>query len=654
MLAIISEVPMTLKSGRFARNICIFRGRRHPPFTIIDGFAAKFCYAKAGQDMIVREFSCLKAAVNMCGIAGGLRFASDNRGVSREVVSRLNALQRQRGPDGDGLWASADNRIVLGHRRLAIIDTGASGAQPMQDATRRWVISFNGEIYNYAALRCELETLGRKFETNSDTEVLINAIAEWGEAGLLRLRGMYAFALWDSLHQELWLARDPYGIKPLYFSDHEGTLWFASQARPLASCAPVNTRQDTAALCGFYLWGYVPEPFSWWQGIKMFPAGHVQRIKACGELTAPRPFARIQDAYVGLPQEPLVEGELRGLMLDTIQHHMVSDVGVGIFLSAGIDSSVIAALASEVSSKLCTVTVAFNEYAGTPQDEAPLAEVTARMLGTEHHTVRVGRDEFEDLRDGFMRSMDQPTTDGFNTYLVSHAASKLGLKVALSGLGADELFGGYRSFRQIPKLLYWGRSVSSCPGLANAVQNIFRKWAPSAVPPKVAGLLTHCGDVCSAYLLRRALYLEDELHALLDEKSLSEGLEKLATEATLSGSIPPSSTYSQISVLESCWYMRNQLLRDTDWSSMAHGLEVRVPFLDSRLLARIGPAIASKSPPTKQDLAVCARQLPASVLARPKTGFTTPVGAWASQSVGKSSPRGLRGWAGHVHQQFQS
>jgi asparagine synthase (glutamine-hydrolysing) len=590
----------------------------------------------------------------MCGIAGGLRVVSDDRGVSREVVSRLTDLLRHRGPDGDGLWASDDNRIVLGHRRLAIIDTSAAGAQPMKDATRRWIISFNGEIYNYAALRRELEALGCKFETNSDTEVLINAIGEWGEAGLLKLRGMYAFALWDSLHQELWLARDPYGIKPLYFSDHEGTFWFASQARPLATCAPVNTRQETAALVGFYLWGHVPEPFSWWQGIRMFPAGHVQRIKVGGVVPAPRPFARIQDAYVGQPQVPLAHGELRRLMLDTVQHHMVSDVAVGIFLSAGIDSGVIAALASEFSSKLCTVTVAFDEYAGTLQDEAPLAEATARSLGSDHHTVRITRDEFEDMLDGFMRSMDQPTIDGLNTYLVSHAASKQGLKVALSGLGADELFGGYHSFRQIPKLLYWGRPVSSFPGLANAIQNIIRKWAPSAVPPKVAGLITHCGDVASAYLLRRALYLEDELHALLDERLLTEGLEKLATETTLSGSIPPSSTHSQISVLESCWYMRNQLLRDTDWSSMAHGLEVRVPFLDSRLLARLGPAIASKIPPTKQDLAACTRQLPASVLARPKTGFTTPVMRWTSQSLGKSSQRGLRGWAAHVHQQFQS
>src|SRR6266404_2608617 len=216
----------------------------------------------------------------MCGIAGAFSFSPGAEPVDQAVVLRLNELQRRRGPDGAGLWSSDNKRVVLGHRRLAIIDMGESGHQPMSDATGRWVISFNGEIYNYRAVRLELESAGRVFHTNSDTEVLINAIAQWGEAGLCKLRGMYAFALWDGLNQELWLARDPYGIKPLYVSESQGTLWFASLARSLASCAPVDTRRDAAALAGFYLWGHVPEPFSWWAGIGMFPAGHVQRIRA--------------------------------------------------------------------------------------------------------------------------------------------------------------------------------------------------------------------------------------------------------------------------------------------------------------------------------------------------------------------------------------
>ena len=386
----------------------------------------------------------------MCGVAGAFAFGPRAEPINRDIILRLNDLQRRRGPDGAGSWSSDDNRVVLGHRRLAIIDTGSSGAQPMSDATGRWVISFNGEIYNYRALRQELEHLGRVFRSNSDTEVLINAVAQWGEAALRKLRGMYAFALWDSLERELWLARDPYGIKPLYVAGNEGTIWFASQARPLALCAPVDTRRDAAALTGFYLWGHVPEPFSWWAGIRMFPAGHVQRIRAGQALTKPAAFARVQDSYLSRAAEPLAPGELRTLMLDSVRHHLVSDVPVGVFLSAGIDSNVIAALAAELGTELRTVTLAFEEYAGTPDDEAPLAEAAAKLLRSDHVTVRIGRREFEALLDDFLGCMDQPTIDGLNTYLISRAAAQQGLKVALSGLGGDELFGGYPSFRQIP------------------------------------------------------------------------------------------------------------------------------------------------------------------------------------------------------------
>ena len=240
----------------------------------------------------------------MCGIAGGFAFGLSAKEIEQTIVKRLNYQQRRRGPDGTGLWYSEDSRIVLGHRRLAIIETGPEGAQPMCDASGRWVISFNGEIYNYRTLRKELEGLGGVFRTNSDTEVLINVIAHWGEAGLQKLRGMYALALWDCRERELWLVRDPYGIKPLYFTETAGTLWFASQARALARCAPINTNRDAAALVGFYLWGHVPEPFTWWAGIRMLPAGHVLRVRAGAECHT-KPFAKIEDAYVHSAARPL-------------------------------------------------------------------------------------------------------------------------------------------------------------------------------------------------------------------------------------------------------------------------------------------------------------------------------------------------------------
>jgi asparagine synthase (glutamine-hydrolysing) len=587
----------------------------------------------------------------MCGIAGAFAFSLAAKQIDQTIVERLNYQQRRRGPDGSGLWSSADRRVVLGHRRLAIIDTGPTGAQPMCDATRRWVISFNGEIYNYRALREQLERTGCVFQTNSDTEVLINAIACWGEEGFRKLRGMYALALWDTQERELWLARDPYGIKPLYVAVNEGTLWFASQARALATAAPVDTQRDAAALTGFYLWGHVPEPFSWWRGISMFPAGHMQRIRYGKAPPKPKAFARIQDCYVSGPAEPIAAAELRSLLLDSVSQHLVSDVPVGVFLSAGIDSNVIAALAAEAGTKLRTVTLAFEDYADTANDEAPLAETAAKLLGSEHTTVRLGRHEFEGLLDDFFQSMDQPTIDGLNTYLISRVATQQGLKVALSGLGGDELFGGYPSFRDLPRLLQWARLFKLQP-IAKAIQSALRAVALPGMPPKFPGLFTHSKSLPTAYLLRRGLYIEDELDALLDESWISEGLERLATYSALEATLAPlraasATAHAQIAALESCWYMRNQLLRNTDWSSMAHGLEVRVPFVDVQVLDRLGPAIASARPPNKNDLARCVERLPRAMLKRPKTGFTTPVRTWVEQSG--TASRGLRGWAGQVH-----
>jgi asparagine synthase (glutamine-hydrolysing) len=389
----------------------------------------------------------------------------------------------------------------------------------------------------------------------------------------------------------------------------------------------------------------------------MLPAGHVQRIQMGRALSPAKPFHCIQDAYVQKPAQPLASGELRQLVLDSVRHHLVADVPVGIFLSAGIDSSVIAALAAELGTQLRTVTLAFDEYAGTPDDEAPLAEAYARQLRSDHATVRISRDEFEELLDEFLRSMDQPSIDGLNTYLVSRAAAKQGLKVALSGLGGDELFGGYPSFRQIPTLVKWGGHIVRPKSLARAVRGAFRMLALAGIPPKAVGLLSHSSDIAHAYLLRRALYLEDELDALLDESWLNEGLERLSTVKLITGTLSALSTagaspYAQVAALESIWYMRNQLLRDTDWSSMAHGLEVRVPFVDICLLEHLGPAIASSAPPTKQDLAACTAKLHPEIHRRAKTGFSTPVREWIGDKAGASG-RGLRGWADTVHHVFR-
>lgn len=586
----------------------------------------------------------------MCGISGGL--ALGDRQVDVAAVEALSAALSRRGPDGCGSWADEDGRVAFGHRRLAVIGLGPGGAQPMQDADGRYVITFNGEIYNYRELRAELEALGCRFRGDSDTEVVIHAVARWGEPALARLRGMFAFALWDAIEQELWLARDPFGIKPLYWSETPSTLWFSSQARPLASVAPVDADRDAAALVGFYLWGHVPEPFTWWSGIRSFPAGHLLRVRRDQPVGRPTPFLRLSDCFLA-PPEPLAGGELRQLLEDSVAHHLIADIPVGVFLSAGIDSSVLAVLASRSVRNLATVTLAFEEFRGTPADEAPLAEATARVIGSDHTTWRMGRDEFDGLVDDFIAVMDQPTVDALNTYCVSYATARTGIKVALSGLGADELFGGYPSFESIPK---WLRMRGLLPqSLQRFADPLTRALRRAGLPVKPAGLL-RIRDVASAYLLRRSLHLHGELDRLLDESWIDEGLARLATERALSADTDLLAARDrgmrpQISLLETTWYMRNQLLRDTDWASMAHGLEVRVPFLDLPLLQRVSAAAASARPPTKQDLAACCEGLPRAVSERRKTGFATPVRQWI-QAGPAGKGRGLKEWSAQVHLMF--
>ena len=591
----------------------------------------------------------------MCGIAGAFRLQETSEIDLAAVVKRLNEHQADRGPDGEGLWKSEDGRLAFGHRRLAIIDTGQSGAQPMFDASRRWVITFNGEIYNYAALRAELESNGALFRTNSDTEVIIQAVSHWGEDGLKRLRGMYAFALWDIHGQELWLARDPFGIKPLYVAENKGTVWFASQAKALSRSAPVDLTRDPAAIAGFYLWGHVPEPFTWWRGISMLPAGHVWRIAVNMPPRSPVPFCKIERFYESDAPAPLNAGKLKETLLDTVRHHLVADVDVGIFLSAGIDSTVIASTVADLGIRPKTVTLAFDEYRNTSEDESLLAEQTARVLGSDHYTARIKPDEFESLLGEFLERMDQPTIDGLNTFLVSRAARSQGLKVALSGIGADEIFGGYPSFTRTPKLMKAGRAIRYAGPLARLASNVLRRINLPGMPPKLAGAYDLSSGLPNLYLLQRALFLPSELDSVIDASWIEAGLARLDTVGALARSLHSATRIchpvrTQVSTLECCWYMRNQLLRDADWASMAHGVEIRVPFVDLELLKKLGPAISSQCPPTKTDLATCARTLPSLLQPRKKTGFTTPVARWTA--LPGRNPKGLRDWARLIHRDF--
>lgn len=596
----------------------------------------------------------------MCGIAATFSYGAGP--VDRDALVRSCGRMETRGPDGSGVWTSPGGEAGLGHRRLAIIDLSKDGAQPMATEDEGVVVAFNGEIYNYEALKRDLEARGHRFRSTSDTEVLLRLYLEKGEEFVRDLRGMFAFALWDARRRGLLLARDPYGIKPLYVADDGRALRAASQVKALLATGAVDTRPDPAGHVGFFLWGHVPEPHTLYRGVRALPPGHTQWVDADGP-RAPRPFATLNAALAEAERGAAgvsasaaeLDAAVREALLDTVRHHLVADVDVGVFLSAGRDSTTLAGLAAEAGGRLRTVTLGFEEYVGTADDEVPLAEAAAAHYGADHRTVRVGRDEFLGLVDGYFRAMDQPSIDGLNTYLVSRAAVQSGLKVALSGLGGDELFGGYPSFAEVPRL---AGVVGRLPASATIGRGLRALGAPvlgRVTSPKAAGLVEYGGTFEGAYLLRRTLFMPWELPSVLDPGLVREGLRELAPLAALRQTTAGlRSDRLRVTALESAHYMRSQLLRDSDWASMAHSLELRVPLVDWELLRRIAPLSAAR--PDAVDKAAMARAarppLPPEIAHRPKTGFTTPVRQWLLESgAADPSDRGLRGWAKYVYGQ---
>lgn len=572
----------------------------------------------------------------MCGLAGLFAYKAEAAPVDGAALGAMREAMVRRGPDGAGTWIAEDGRIGLAHRRLAIIDLSESGAQPMAAADGSLRIVYNGEIYNHRALRAELEAEGVRFASRSDTEVLLHLYRREGPAMLGRLRGMFALALWDEAKRGLLLARDPFGIKPLYYADDGKALAVASQVKALRA-GGIGGGIDPAGAVGFLLFGAVPEPFTIDAAIRALPAGHWLWADERG-VGEPAPYLDV----TRLDAE--ASGDLGEALKDSVAHHLEADVPVGVFLSAGLDSTSLAALASQAhGAGLHSFTLGFEEFRGTARDEVPFAEAAARAFATAHQTRWVKGADFARDRDDLLTAMDQPTIDGVNSYFVAKAARAGGLKVALSGLGGDELFGGYDTFRDVPRL------VSACgwiPGgrlLGKGLRAVAAPFLRSRTSPKWAGILEYGTRPGDAYLLRRGLFMPWELPEVLDPDLVRAGWRRLDPLARLQGlAAPHGDPRAQVRAMETAWYMRNQLLRDSDWAGMAHGLEIRVPLVDPWLWRAVLGLGASK-----QDMARAAGdRLPEIVLNRPKTGFFVPVQDWLRGE--ERGEWGLRGWARRV------
>ena len=582
----------------------------------------------------------------MCGVAGAIGAIDDD--VERAVRAMTDA-QAHRGPDDAGFFRSpGPEGACFGFRRLAIMDLSPSGHQPMVDEQTGCVIVFNGEIYNFAELRAELAAAGASFRSTGDTEVILRAYARWGAEMLPRLRGMFALAIYDPARRSVLVARDRLGIKPLYYAEIRRpggkALLFASELRSLLASGLCGRALDATALATFLWNGFVVGDGTMVEGVSSLPAGAAATVTFAAPAIAPRPYWRLE----AQPARPAAESVAAlGHELElAMRQHMVSDVPLGVFLSGGVDSSAVAALAVRSGmGRVKTFHIGFDEGAF---NESVYARQVADALGTEHAEFRLTQERFQGLIEPALASLDQPTFDAINTYVVSRVVREAGLTVALAGTGGDELFGGYRSFRDLPKASLLGRGTRLLPralvgrGITRA-QAALRGGA-ERVPPqtrwgKLGDLVAGGTDLVALYQVFYGLYTSDFMAELADRAVLARAPHGLPPPfaAELARKVRRADTLTATSLLELSLFIGERLLRDTDAASMAVSLEVRVPLLDHRVVeTALSVEEATRYQPLgkKQLLKKLGMpELDPALFERPKAGFVLPIEVWAKDRL---------------------
>ena len=555
----------------------------------------------------------------MCGIAGVLTADRDAASLDAPVDAMRRAV-RHRGPDDEGTWRSQNGHAIFAHTRLAILDLTAAGHQPMSTADGRYSISFNGEILNFQELRRSLERRGVEFRTRCDTEVILRAYEADGPACIASLRGMFAFAVWDEHEHTCLLARDRFGIKPLYYHYAAGRLTFASEVKALIASGMVPCKLDPDGLFGYFVTGTVPEPCTLLRDVKCLEAGSYVIWKN-GSLTS-RKYWELSFEAASDDGDPI--GRVRSALLDSVEHHFISDAPVGVFLSGGVDSSALVALASKNSDRdLRTFAIAFPGWA---DDEGGVARRTAAHFGTQHTEWAIDASSGMELFRGFLQASDQPSIDGLNTFAVSKVAREHGMKVVLSGLGGDELFAGYKTFDDVPRLSALNRGLSYTGPLRTAIGEGLQRIADPRWR-RLGDVLTQPPDLEHAYTMFRGIFTRAEAEALVRSYVADAPSRPCHSEDDIDVSDP--TPRDAISRLELSRYMRNQPLRDSDTMSMAWGLELRVPFLDGPLVDTLSSIPASvRLQPRKGLLLQAVPELPDWVTSQPKRGFLFPFERW--------------------------
>lgn len=564
----------------------------------------------------------------MCGIAG---LVAPGSPLELEAACRrMIRAQAHRGPDDEGIELMAsptpDTHVLLANRRLAVLDPSPTGHQPManEDGTV-WVVH-NGEIYNFQALREELTSRGYRFRSKTDTEVIVHAYEEYGEACVSRFRGMFAFAVWDGRRQRLLLARDRLGEKPLYFFWDGTRLLFASEVRALLASGFVERRVDRQVVQGYLTFGSVPAPLTMVRDVQLLGPGSFLSVEN-GHVRETRYWDVSFEEHSHLGVSETAEA-LRHHLLEAVRLRLVSDVPLGAFLSGGVDSSAVVALMREAGvGTLRTFCLGFEQ---SEYDESPYARLIAKHFETDHTEHRVTAEEVLGQLDQVLAAMDQPSVDGVNTYMVSRLTRSSGTVVALSGLGGDELFGGYSSFWWVPRLDHWGRFLRRLPGSRRAAGTAVRWIARDSRAEKLRAFLQLPPSPEAAYLTAKGLFTEAVYDPLLSQAAGGSSFDPLSYLQRLTDG-RPEHVLNRVSHLELRAYLHNQLLRDTDTMSMAHALEVRVPFLDHVLVefvAQVPTVVKFGAGPKRLLLSALGDRLPREISERPKSGFVFPFEHW--------------------------
>ena len=588
----------------------------------------------------------------MCGIAGLIGRVDAN---NRAALKSMSDAMSHRGPDGEGFWdAHADDSgwgVMLAHRRLSIIDLSNAAAQPMIDPVTGNALVQNGEIYNYVDLRSRLSAAGQSFQSTGDTAVMLRALSIDGRKAIDTFRGMFAFAFWNVNERSLLIGRDPLGIKPLYIAQNNepGAFWslaFASEVRAILASGLIGTPKLNSAAAASIVWnGYLVAPNTAVRQIESLLPGELRIYDKRGTETSREAYrTKVAPERGGA----IDENELAQVLQESVRVHLVSDVPLGVFLSGGIDSSAVANLAQKAAGdQVNTFTLGFDE---AEYSEGAIARRVSEAIGTKHRELVLTEGQFISQLDAALDSLDQPTFDGLNSYYMSHAVREAGFKVALVGSGGDELFGGYTSFRDLPRFMRLTRPVRLVPDsmrravgrtIASAMQARSGTFPPQTRWAKLPDMLEHCEDPLALYQLAYALFVPSTQRRLLGGNTAGELVDGLPAgmRARLLPGMRSREVLDAIGYLERNLFLGERLLRDTDATSMSASIEIRLPLVDRVLVENVERLAGADrfNPIGRKSMLrrIGLRGLDPALFDRPKSGFVLPYDRWLRSKLGK-------------------